>query len=100
MANLANSEAVGAGMPDKVLGDLRAASRPVGPAEDTLERSAAAHGTFWLAAYRVARTLGGAEACHRDHLFDLDRRQPAAPDGLCRAAQEREGRRPCAINVV
>jgi hypothetical protein len=55
--------------------------------EVALECAAAALNAFRFAARAVPRALGRAEVRRRDNLFNLDRRQPVAADGLCRAAR-------------
>jgi antitoxin HigA-1 len=62
------------------------ASRSVGAAEIALKRAAPAIAALRVAARSVPRPLGRAKAGGRDHLFDLDGRQPVAADGLCRVA--------------
>jgi hypothetical protein len=72
-----------------------APSRPIGPQNIASERPAAALNPFRVAAHPVASSLGRAEACRRDHLSDLDGRQPLATHGLRRAARgQAGGRRP------
>jgi hypothetical protein len=48
------------------------------------EGPSASEDTLWLATRSAARSLGRAQACRRNHLFDLDGRQPLATHGLCR----------------
>lgn len=53
------------------------------PWEVSSQRPAPMHDALWLAARSLARPLGRAEACRRDHLSDLDRGRPLAAYGLC-----------------
>jgi hypothetical protein len=81
---------VGTGMPIKVLADLRRRLAAC-PQDIASERSAAALDALRVSPRSLARALGRAEACRRDHLFDLDGRQPLATHGLRRAAGRQAG---------
>jgi hypothetical protein len=43
-----------------------------GPRKATAERPTAAQDPLWLASRPLAHPLGRAEACRRDHVFDVD----------------------------
>ena len=62
---------VGTGMPVKVLADLRR-RLDLRPQDVAAECPAAAVDPVRIAACPVPRSLGRAEACRRDQLFDLD----------------------------
>jgi hypothetical protein len=62
---------VGTGMPVKVLADLRRRLDPL--ARKTSPLSVLPPRSTWLPAHFVACSLGRAEACRLDNLFDLDR---------------------------
>ena len=63
---------VGTGMPVKVLADLRRRLDPLSRKTPPLSVLTAAHDPVRIVARPVARSLGRAEACRRDHLSDLD----------------------------
>jgi hypothetical protein len=65
---------------------------PARPQDIASERPAAAQDAVRIAARSFPRPLGRAEARRRDHLFDLDSRQPLATRGLRRAAGGQAGR--------
>jgi hypothetical protein len=50
---------------------------------------AATQDSFRLAACSFSRSLGRAKVGRRDHLFDLDHRQPPATHSLCRCEKTR-----------
>ena len=83
---------VGTGMPEKVLKDLRRRLDPLQRPKSPL--SAPPPRTTRFGSPLVLSRVHWVEptACRRDHLFDLDRRQPVAADGLCRAAGGQAGR--------
>ena len=66
---------VGTGMSDKVLADLRRRLEPLSRAKIASRYAAAAQDALRIAARSLARALGRAEACRRDHLSDLDGRR-------------------------
>ena len=83
---------VGTGMSEKVLRDLRRRLDPLARPKSPLSAPPPRWHALRLAARAVPRPLGRAEARGRDHVSDLDRRQPVAADGLCRAARGQTGR--------
>jgi hypothetical protein len=80
---------VGTGMPSQGARRSAPPSRSGGAAEIALKRAAASQDLFRLVARIVARSLGRATVCRRDHLFDLGGRRSVAADGLCRAAEDK-----------
>jgi hypothetical protein len=60
---------------------------PYRPQDVASERSAAPLNPLRIAARPLLRPLGRAEARRRDHLLDLDGRQPFTTHGLSRAAR-------------
>ena len=90
---------VGTGMPVKVLADLRRRLDPLARKTSPLSVPPPRSNSLRLAAGSLARPLGRAEARRRDHLFDLDGRQPLAAHGLRRPARGQAGR-PGAAGVM
>jgi ATP dependent DNA ligase domain len=81
---------VGTGMPDKVLADLRRLGA-ASPQDLASERSAATQDSLRIAPRSLTDALGRAEACRRDHLFDLDGRRPSATHRLRRPPRGQAG---------
>ena len=63
-----------------------AANSTLSPANHSSERSSASRHALRIGAHSFASSLGRAEACRRDHLFDLDGGQPPPAHGLRWAA--------------
>ena len=82
---------VGTGMPVRVLADLRRRLDPLAREKIASERTAVTQDPLRIAARSFSRALGRAEACRRDHLFDLDGRRSVASHGLYRAAGGQAG---------
>jgi ATP-dependent DNA ligase len=80
---------VGTGMPVKVRADLRRRLDPVVRPKSPLSAPPPRKTCFGSSLVFVARSLGRATVCRRDHLFDLDGRRSVAADGLCRAAEDK-----------
>jgi hypothetical protein len=85
-----------AALANKVLADLR---RRLEPPSRAKSPPAFPENTLRLAARPLARPLGRAGACRRDHIFDVDGRQPLTAHRLCRAAGGQAGR-PSAAGVL
>ena len=73
---------VGTGMPIKVLADLRRRLRPASSQDIASERSTIAQDPLRITAHSFSRALGRTEASRRDHVFDLDGRQPPSAHRL------------------
>src|SRR6201999_3207605 len=71
-----------------------------GPQDVAAQRPAAALNAVRLAARALPRALGRAKTRRRDHLSDMDGRQPPAPHGLRRAARGQAGERGPAMKTL
>jgi ATP-dependent DNA ligase len=63
---------VGTGMSEKVLKDLAGVPGPLKRSKSPLSAPPPRSTRFGVAARPVPRPLGGAEACRRDQVFDVD----------------------------
>ena len=80
---------VGTGMPVRVLADLRHRLEPLARKTFAFKRPTASQDSIRIAAHSFSRALGRAEACGRNHLFDLDGRRLASPHSLRRASGDK-----------